>query len=104
MPDGCGYERLILVGKNTNPGSDWKILAEYVPAEAAAHPIGNAVNGTIRFTIPSPSLSPAHAGDLLAAGGQDDHGGAGIVSSERFADQANGTAEEASPRLQYLDE
>ncbi|MCC6397099.1 MAG: hypothetical protein IT282_08765, partial [Bacteroidetes bacterium] len=82
MPDGRGYERLILVGGRMQiHDQNGKILAEYVPVEKdAAHPIGDADVGTIRFTVP---LSLLGIPDprwrvVVVAGGQDDHGGAGI--------------------------
>jgi glycogen debranching enzyme len=82
MPDGRGYERLILVGGRMQiQDQTGKILAEYVPTEKdAANPIGNAGAGTIRFTVPLSILGvPGPRWRfVVVAGGQDDHGGAGI--------------------------
>jgi hypothetical protein len=77
-----GYERLILVGGGVQVlDSSGTIRAGYVPLPPdAARPIGDAPGGAIRFAIPRGYLGtpdPRWRITLLA-GGQDDHGGAGI--------------------------
>lgn len=77
-----GFERIIYVGGGIQiEDSRGRILAKYVPlTEDAAAPIGDAKSGTIRFAVPLSLIGrPERAWTwTVAAGGQDDHGGAGI--------------------------
>ena len=76
------YERIVFIGGGfTVEDQAGAVLAAYTPTEdAAASPFGDARTGTIRFAIPLRFLGTpdAHWKFTVLAGGQDDHGGAGI--------------------------
>ena len=76
------FQRLILVGGGIQIEDDaGTILAAYLPSEEdAVNPIGDASTGTIRFALPLkyfPGGMTSWSFSVMA-GGQDDHGGAGI--------------------------
>ncbi|MGA9118725.1 MAG: amylo-alpha-1,6-glucosidase, partial [Bacteroidota bacterium] len=82
LPPGSGYERLILVGGGVRiEDAAGSTLAAYIPSPAdTTRPLGNILNGTISFSVPLRFLG-SPSGDwryTVLAGGQDDHGGAGL--------------------------
>ena len=76
------FKRLVLVGGGVQIEDDkGEILAAYVPGERdVVHPLGNADQSEISFSIPLEYLgSPNDRWTLtVLVGGQDDHGGAGL--------------------------
>jgi hypothetical protein len=76
------YERLILVGGGIQlEDNTGRILAAYVPAESdTGKTLGNAAEGVISFSLPVDLLGEPNKNwhFTLLAGGQDDHGGAGL--------------------------
>lgn len=83
LAENMGFERLILVGGGVQlEDHEGRILCAYVPSpDDISNPLGDASTGTISFAIPLRFLG----GDLstawnwtIMAGGQDDHGGAGL--------------------------
>jgi glycogen debranching enzyme len=76
------YEKIIYVGGGIQiEDARGGVLAAYVPvSEDARHPFGDAHSGTIRFALPLSLLGrPEKLWTFtVAAGAQDDHGGAGI--------------------------
>lgn len=80
LPNDIWYERLILVGGGIQVmDKNDAILCEYIPTDER-YPIGDVQTRTISFAIPVRYLGkPNKDWDYyLIAGGQDDHGGAGI--------------------------
>jgi hypothetical protein len=80
LREGKGFERLILVGGGLQIEDEkGNILAAYAPVpEDARAPLGDDSSGVISFSLPH-SLLPAGPWHItVLAGGQDDHGGAGI--------------------------
>lgn len=77
-----GFEELILVGGGVQlQNSAGTILAAYIPSEGdAKDPLGTVATSTISFTLPLSYLGPPDSNwtFTVLAGGQDDHGGAGI--------------------------
>jgi carbohydrate-binding DOMON domain-containing protein len=76
-----GYEKLVVVGGGVRiEDAGGKILAAYVPGEEdAQRPFAVADSGVIRFALPLRYLgTPGKWRYTIIAGGQDDHGGAGI--------------------------
>jgi hypothetical protein len=82
MPDGRGYERILFVGGGVRLEDDrGTVLVEYRPVDDdARRPIGNAVAGTIAFSLPRSLVGkfPPGARWTIFVGAQDDHGGAGL--------------------------
>jgi hypothetical protein len=82
LPEGRGFERLVLVGGGVRiEDESGTPLAAYLPAPVdAAKPFGDAAKGTIGFTVPLALLGRPEPGWTLylLVGAQDDHGGAGL--------------------------
>ncbi len=80
LPSGRAFNRIIYVGGGLElRNSNNRKIAVYVPMESK-HPLGFTEYRQIRFNIPKallPGLNP-HTVITILAGGQDDHGGAGI--------------------------
>lgn len=80
LPDDLWYERLILVGGGVQVfDKNGAILCEFIPSDER-YLLGDVEAKTISFAIPVQYLGkPNKDWDYyLVAGGQDDHGGAGI--------------------------
>jgi hypothetical protein len=79
---GHAYDRLVLVGGGVRvEDAGGKILAAYLPLpEDALNPLGDAASGSIEFALPQSVLGSPGSGwhFTVLAGGQDDHGGAGL--------------------------
>ncbi|MFN0158308.1 MAG: amylo-alpha-1,6-glucosidase, partial [Bacteroidota bacterium] len=82
LPEGTGYERLVLVGGGVRvEDAGGKVLVAYIPVSTdATNPLGDAASGTISFTIPLSFLGGLDSGTkfTVLVGAQDDHGGAGL--------------------------
>jgi glycogen debranching enzyme len=76
------YEKIIYIGGGIQiEDAQGKVLAAYIPVKAdGVRPFGDAASGTIRFALPLSLLGhPAETWTYtVVAGGQDDHGGAGL--------------------------
>ncbi|HCA81480.1 MAG TPA: hypothetical protein DEP53_17250 [Bacteroidetes bacterium] len=76
------YETIIYVGGGLQvEDGNGKILSAYLPIEGdESHPLGNAGDGTIEFSLPTDVVGKPDGSwrFTVLAGCQDDHGGAGI--------------------------
>ncbi len=80
LPEDAGYTHLVLVGGGIEVrDASGTILAAYIP-ETSAGAFGDVRNGEIRFSLPLGLFGAKDAPwrFVIAAGAQDDHGGAGI--------------------------
>ncbi len=79
---GREYERIIFVGGGVQiEDAAGTILGAYMPrAGDERHPLGNAAQGVLSFSVPSRMLgTPSkHWRYTVLVGAQDDHGGAGL--------------------------
>jgi hypothetical protein len=79
LPEGRAYGRIIYVGGGVElRDAAGKVLASYVPQDAAHH-IGFVADSAVRFRLPKALLPGLGAGPVsVLSGAQDDHGGAGL--------------------------
>jgi carbohydrate-binding DOMON domain-containing protein len=91
LPEDHAFDRLIVVGGGLQvQDGAGNVLAAYIPMEGD-QPTGNAVTGMIMFSIPLSYLGQPDGNwrFALLAGGQDDHGGAGIGEFRAVQPQAS---------------
>lgn len=85
LPEGDGFDRLILVGGGVRVvDAKGEILCEFIPEEAT-DAFGDPADATIRFALPRDCLGGGydHWRYTVISGLQDDHGGAGIGEFRR---------------------